>query len=285
MRVPTRFASLLAVALLFSGAVLAQQTKSIPVVTQVQGATFYRTSVTISNGNPSITTPVNLLFSYRSPVDQTFQTAAVTLPFLGPRHIVFFEDVVQAFKNASVIRIQDANADLFGTLLVTFTALPSGIGNRFEAAAVARTYSALSGGTIGIAYAGRCLCLTGSQGLVVGAMRDGIFGNDGSSRANLGIVNEGPGPTDVLVSYFDGANGALLKQFIISGAPGRAGRVLEENEVYQLNNIFSDSAIPLSTLTLVVEVTGTVPGVYVSAYGVQLDNATNDGSFFFFEEE
>ena len=282
MRVPSRLAMFLAVGLALAGAASAEQTKSIPVVTQVQGATFYRTSVTISNGNPSITTPVRGLFSYRSPVDGSFQTATALGPSLGPREVAFFDDIIQAFKDAGAIRSQDVNAALFGTLLVTFDAIPSGAGNRFEAAAVARTYSAANGGTLGIAYAAPCFCLAGTQGRVVGAMRSGFFGNDGSTRANLGIVNQGFGPTDVHVLYFDGATGVLLKSFNVSE---RAGHALEENEVYQLNNIFNDPAIPASTDTLVVELTATVSGNYVSAYGVQLDNTTQDGSFFFFEEE
>jgi hypothetical protein len=117
----------------------------------------------------------------------------------------------------------------------------------------------------------------------MGSVRSGLFGNDGSTRANVGIVNEGSGESDVAVTYFDGATGVQLKQFLISS---RAGRLLAENEVYQLNNIFNDPVIPGTTHTIVVEAEAAgASGNYVSVYGVQLDNTTNDGSFFFMEEE
>ncbi|MEX1244928.1 MAG: hypothetical protein WEB59_05905 [Thermoanaerobaculia bacterium] len=258
----------------------ALETRAVAIVTQVQGAVFYRTSITLSNGNPSITTPVVMFFSYRSPVDGTFQVATLNLsPALGPHRVRFLDDMVQAFKNAGAIRAQDASANLFGTLLVDFEALDI----RAETAAVARTYSpAPGGGTLGIAYPGRCFCETGSLSRVLGSARGGVFGNDGSTRANLGIVNEGFGPTDVRVTYYDGETGVQLKQFLLSTA---AGHDLEENEVFQLNNIFNDSAIPSTVHTLVVQVEAVIADVFVSAYVVQLDNTTNDGSFFFLEEE
>lgn len=282
MRAWRSTAFLFVAVVLVTSAASAATTKSVSVVTQVQGLTFYRTSITISNGSVFVTTPVNLLFSYRSPVDGSFEEAIVSLsPNLGPRRVRFFDDIIQAFKDAGAIRSQDANAALFGTLLVTFESLSED--NKFEAAVVARTYSPASGGgTLGIAYAGRCFCQTGSQRRVIGSMRSGIFGNDGSTRANLGIVNEGFGLADVLISYYDGETGALLKQFNVSD---KAGHLLEENEVFQLNNIFGDSAIPASTDTLVVEVESEIFGPYITAYGVQLDNTTSDGAFFFFEEE
>ena len=256
--------------------------KSIPIVTQVQGVVFYRTSVTISNGSASLTTPVTMYFYYRSPADGTFQNAVVSLtPALGPRRVRFFDDIVQAFKNAGVIRAADVSQPLFGTLLVDFEAVEEV--NKFEAAAIARTYSpATGGGTLGIAYAGRCFCSTGSLGRVISSARSGIFGNDGSTRANLGIINEGFGNSDVRVKYFDGATGALLKEFLVSS---KAGHLLEEAEVYQINNIFGDPSVPDSTTTMVVELDALNPDTYVTGYGVQLDNTTNDGAFYFFEEQ
>jgi hypothetical protein len=264
----------------------AEHTKSIPVVAQIQGAAFFRTSVTISNANASVTTPVHMLLSYRSLVDNSFQTTTLDLsPALGPRRVAVFDDIIQAFKNAGRIRAADAGANIFGTLLVTFDAIAESA--REEAAAVARTYSAgPAGGTIGLAYAGRCQCLTGSLFRVLGSSRNGVFGNDGSTRANLGIVNEGDVsltlPTDVRVQYYNGETGALLKQFFISDI---VHHDLQVNEVFQLNNIFNDPSIPANVHTLVVQVEAVTANVYVSSYVVQLDNTTQDGSFFFLEEE
>jgi len=120
----------------------------------------------------------------------------------------------------------------------------------------------------------------------MGPGRGGVFGNDGSTRANLGIVNEGDaqgqGVTDVRITYYNGDTGVQLKQFFLSTV---AGHDLEVNEVYQLNNIFNDSAIPSTVHTLAIQVEAQVADVYVSGYVVQLDNTTNDGSFFFLFEE
>jgi|RhiMetdeSRZDD1v2_1073273.scaffolds.fasta_scaffold11103_4 hypothetical protein len=264
----------------------AATTKSIPVVAQIQGAAFFRTSVTISNANDSVATPVHMQLAYRSLVDNSFQVTTLDLsPVLGPRRVVVFDDIIQAFKNAGRIRAADASANIFGTLLVTYDAIAEDA--REEAAAVARTYSAgPAGGTIGLAYAGRCYCSTGSRFRVLGASRGGVFGNDGSTRANLGIINEGntqgQGATDVRVQYYNGDTGALLKQFFVSEI---VHHNLEANEVYQINNVFNDPSIPATVHTLVVQVEAVTADFYASSYVVQLDNTTQDGSFFFLEEE
>jgi hypothetical protein len=254
----------------------------IPVVTQVTGATLYRTSVTISNASDTDSSSIHLQFSYRSPVDGTFQVVPINIQTpLGPHQVGFLVDVVQALKDAGAIRAADVNAALFGTLLVTFNGIS--FFDRAHTAAVARTYSeAAGGGTNGIAYAGRCECESGSQGRVQGAGRSGAFLTDGNTRANLGIVNEGPGATDVTVTYFNGVTGQQLKQFPLSSV---AGHVLEENEVYQINNVFTDPAIPANVPALVVRIEAVADGPYVSAYVVQLDNTSQDGSFFLLEEE
>jgi hypothetical protein len=224
--------------------------------------------------------------SYRSLVDNTFQIATLDLsPALGPRRVVVFDDIIQAFKDAGRIRAADAGANIFGTLLVTFDAIAED--TREEAAAVARTYSAGSaGGTLGIAYAGRCYCSTGSRFRILGSSRNGAFGHDGNTRANLGIINEGntqgQGSTDVRVQYYNGDTGALLKQFFVSEI---VHHPLEANEVFQINNVFNDPAIPSTVHTLVVQVEAATADFYASAYVVQLDNTTQDGSFFFLEEE
>lgn len=278
MRIRTVLGIALAAGMLAAGDAGASVVRSIPVVTQVQGATFYRTSVTISNSSPALTTDVTMRFSYRSPADGTFQVVDLALvPGLGPRRVRFFDDVVQAFKDAGRIRAVDAGLGLFGTLLVNFHDLDV----RAETAAVARTYSpATGGGTLGIAYAGRCFCETGSTDRVLGAARSGLFGTDGSTRANLGIVNEGFGPSDFRVTFFNGDTGQQIEQLLVSGL---AGHILEENEVFQLNNILGGPLPPVQQ-SVVIQVEST-SGTFASAYVVQLDNGTNDGSFFFLEEE
>ncbi len=50
----------LAGSILLAGIAHADHIKSVPIVTQVQGVMFYRTSMTISNGNAVVTTPVKM---------------------------------------------------------------------------------------------------------------------------------------------------------------------------------------------------------------------------------
>jgi hypothetical protein len=284
MRIRTASIAAVLLTLCFVATTEALETRNVPVVTQVQGATFYRTSITLTNGNETVTTPVVMTFSYRSPADGSFQIATLALnPALGPKRVRFFEDIIQEFKNAGRIRSVDASEALYGTLLVDFEALDI----RREAGAVARTYSpAPGGGTLGFAYEGRCFCAVGTTDRALGSGRNGAFGTDGSTRANLGIVNQGDssgsGPTDARITYFDGSTGVQLKQFFLSSV---IGRELEANEVYQLNNIFNDAAIPASTTTLTIKVEAQRADWYISAYVVQLDNTTNDGSFFYLFEE
>ncbi len=212
-----RMRAALAVSLLLltAGATaVAEEVRSVAVVTQVQGAVFYRTSITLSNGNPTVTTPVEMLFSYRSPADGTFQTTTLALdPGPGPAPGALLRRHHPGVQERGAHPGRRREPGLFGTLLVTFGALDI----RAEAGVVARTYSpGPTGGTLGIAYEGRCFCETGSRFRVLTAGRDGDFGSDGSTRANLGIVNEGFGPTDVRITYYDGATGAQLKQFFLS---------------------------------------------------------------------
>ena len=73
-----------------------------------------------------------------------------------------------------------------------------------------------------------------------------------------------------------------LKQFFLSDL---IHHDLEANEVAQINNIFNDSAIPSTTTTLMIKVEAQQADLYVTGYIVQLDNTTQDGSFFYLFEE
>ena len=68
----------------------------VPVVTQVQGAAFYRTSLALSNVGPR--SVMSLIFIYRSPVDNTMQSAQQvgTVDHLGA---FASDDIVQLMKN------------------------------------------------------------------------------------------------------------------------------------------------------------------------------------------
>ena len=68
--------------------------------------------------------------------------ARPTDPALGPHRVRFFDDIIQAFKNAGRSGPQTPIRGLYGTLLVTFDGSPT---SRAHTAAVARTYSAGGG--------------------------------------------------------------------------------------------------------------------------------------------
>ncbi len=258
--------------------VLAVVSQRVPVVTQVQGVVFYRTLVTlgIASGSPSVAPTMTL--TYRSPVDGTVQTPALTLTAMGGGTARTFEDVIQSFKDAGEIRVEDQDAGLFGTLTVEV----DGVNHLSDLSVVARTYSAgPCGGTNGIAYIGRTVGASGSTIAIHTFVRNGTFGPDGTTRANIGLVNESNVPTDVRIAYLDAENGAQIKQFNLSSVTGRD---LSPGEVFQLNNIFASSGVLSSTRLISVEATP-VSAVPISGYAVQLDSVTNDGSFFLMSEE
>ncbi len=266
--------TLIMLSLLASAGASADILLRVPVVTQVQGAVFYRTSMTIGNATGGGTTNIVLRLTYRSPVDGTLQNVTLGAVPLQPYRTVVYEDIVQTFKQSGLMRAQDAAAAIFGTLRVTFDASDLHVN---ECLAEARTYSpANGGGTNGIAYIGRDIETAGSE-IIKAAVRNGAFGNDGTTRANVGFVNEGTAVTDVDVTYRDGATGGVLREFTLPA--------LGAGEVVQLNNIFSNPAIPGGTRTMIVRAQAVASGGRISGYAVQLDSITNDGSFFLFAEE
>jgi hypothetical protein len=244
----------------------------IPIVTQVQGAAFYRTSVTIGNATGTHSVNLHLRLTYRSSVDGTLQQATINAGQYLPYRVFFHEDIIQFFRQAGVIRAADASAPIFGTLEVTFVAVNHEVN---ESVAEARTYSpADGGGTNSIAYVGRDAETAGSE-ILKAVVRNGTFGGDGSTRANIGFVNEGTVPTTIAVSYRDGTTGSVLREFTTSE--------LRPGEVTQLNNIFT--TLPAGTRMITVRAQAQAVNGRISGYAVQLDNTTNDGAFFLFTEE
>jgi hypothetical protein len=250
----------------------------IPVVTQVQGVVFYRTflMIGIASGSPAVIPTLTL--TYRSPVDGTSQSPALTLATaIGGGEAQTFEDVVQTFKDAGSIRPADLGAGLFGTLTVT----ANNLSLASELSVVARTYSpATGGGTNGIAYTGRDTASAGSMSRIAAFVRNGAFGLDGTTRANIGLVNEGSAATDVRITYLDAGNGVTIKEFNLSSAVGHA---LNPGEVVQINNIFVGAGVPPSTRLISVQAVP-LSAVPISGYAVQLDSVTSDGSFFLMTE-
>lgn len=250
----------------------------VPVVTQVQGVAFYRTSLAISNVGPRSFLAVT--FVYRSPVDNTMQSAVFTQPVLESNTAFSSDDIVEFFKVNSDMRAADKTVPLFGTLLIE---LPELI-DPADATVVARTYSPGPGGagTMGIAYLGRPnSTTTRAFSRMTTTVRNGTFGQDGNARANIGIINLGNFAIDLKVEYKNAATGASLKTFNLSAA---AGHLLASHEVVQLGNIFGDAALT-GVARVIVIVTPIAPSQSFTGYAVQLDNTTNDGSFFLMTEK
>jgi len=252
---------------------------NVPIVTQVQGVAFYRTSLAISNVGPG--SLVALIFFYRSPVDNTMQAASVVLPPLATSTAFSSDDIVQFLKTNSDMRAADKAAALFGSLQVE---LP-GVTDPTDVTIVARTYSPGPGGngTMGIAYNGRPNSpTTRAFSRMTTTVRNGTFGQDGNARANIGMMNLSNGdPLDLKIEYRDATTGVSLKSFTLSSV---AGHSLAAQEVVQLGNVFSDPALAGSS-RIVVIVTPNGPSQSFTGYVVQLDNTTNDGSFFLMTEK
>lgn len=277
MKTP-RIAAVASAILFWPTLVLGAVSQRIPVVTQVQGVVFYRTflMIGVASGSPTVTPTLTL--EYRSPVDGTIQKPVLTLeaPIAGGQAQTF-EDVIQSFKDAGAIRSADRASGLFGTLEVSADALTESS----QLSVVARTYSpATGGGTNGIAYVGRDPDGAGSSTQLVTFVRDGTFGTDGTTRANIGFVNEGSTTVDVRITYLDAATGAKIKEFTLAGA---LRHDFSPGEVVQINDIFGSSGVPSATRLISVQATPLAPG-RISGYTVQLDSVTNDGSFFLMTE-
>jgi hypothetical protein len=250
----------------------------VPIVTQVQGATFYRTSLAIANVGPRSFLAVS--FVYRSPVDNTMQSAVFTQTALESNTTFSSDDIVEFFKTNSDMRAADKTVPLFGTLVIE---LPEVI-DPTDVSVIARTYSPGPGGTgtMGIAYLGRPLSPSARAfSRMTTTVRNGTFGQDGNARANIGIINLGNFAIDLKVEYKNAATGASLKTFNLSSA---AGHLLASREVVQLGNIFGDAALA-GVARVIVIVTPIAPSQSFTGYAVQLDNTTNDGSFFLMTEK
>jgi hypothetical protein len=249
----------------------------VPIVTQVQGVVFYRTSLAISNTGPR--TFLAISFIYRSPVDNTMQSPVFIQSVLEPSAAFSSDDIVQLFKTSSDMREADKTVPLFGSLQID---LPDII-DATDISVIARTYSPGPGGagTMGIAYLGRPLSsTTRAFSRLTTTVRNGTFGQDGNARANIGIINLSNFAIDLKVEYKSTLTGVALKTFNLSSV---VGHLLASREVVQLGNIFGDAALA-GTSRVLVTVTPIPPSQSFSGYAVQLDNTTNDGSFFLMTE-
>jgi len=256
------------------------------IVTRVQGTSFFRTAVDITNN----TTTNNVVASYQYcyTLNGTYQgcTASQSINLFG-LDTFHTDDIVQYLGN--LISPDAANAS-FGTFIVTFSGLPTG--NGWEATVLGRTYSPVdqanpSAGTVAIAYPAT-LFFESASGELVGTVRDTRPAptDAGALRTNLGITNtalfDTTNPVTVQVSIYDATEGSAT-------AGTRVGNILtktlQPGEVTQISDVYTAAAVPNNVLAGIVfiDIQGSISTTNpptIEGYINILDGGTQDGAFF-----
>ncbi|MEX0878206.1 MAG: hypothetical protein WEB59_11595 [Thermoanaerobaculia bacterium] len=258
----------------------------VNIVTRVQGTSFFRTAIDITNN--TTTDNVTATFQYCYNLNNVYQcTPGETLTLLSFQS--FHEDDFVQYLGTLGVLAPGAEESSFGTLLVTFDGLPSG--NGWEGTVTARTYNPyiVNGATVGtlaIAYPGS-LFFESATGSLVGLIRDTQPAPTvaGALRTNLGITNtdvDGVGPVSVQLSFYDVTENSPTNGQEVGTRINMAN--LEAGEVRQINNIFDETQanIPSNVTSCIVfaditagDIAGTIEG-YINI----LDGGTQDGAFF-----
>jgi hypothetical protein len=267
-----------------SKATAAGYSVQLNIVTRVQGTSFFRTAVDISNNT---TTPnVVATYQYCYTLNGVFQkcTAQQSITLLG-LDTFHTDDIVQYLGN--LISPEAANSS-FGTFIVTFSGLPSG--NGWEGTVTGRTYSPVdqanpSAGTVAIAYPAT-LFFESATGELVGTIRDTRAAptDAGALRTNLGITNTDANlsgqPVTVQIAIYDTTEGSAT-------AGTRVGtllsRTLQVGEVTQISDLYTAAGVPNGVLAAIVfiDVQGPVTnGPTIEGYINILDGGTQDGAYF-----
>jgi hypothetical protein len=261
----------------------------VNIVTRVQGTSFFRTAIDITNNTTSGTaaTPVTADFQYCYTLSGVFQGCT---PLRGIDLLAFqnfhTDDIVQYLDSLGVLT--PGAGDLsFGTFIVTFGNLPSARG--WEGTVTARTYSPYDQanpglGTVAIAYPGSLFFESANQ-FVVGTIRDTTLAptEAGALRTNLGVTNTDVnfvGTVSVQLTFYDVTENSPTNGQLV-GNPINISN-LAAGEVRQINDVFTVAAIPANVLSAIAfaDITagsalGTIEG-YINI----LAGGTNDGAFF-----
>jgi hypothetical protein len=238
----------------------------VPVLARVQGSAFFRTLIAFTNNtNQNIT--ASYQFSYTcvattcSPAGGFYRTTVQNLNLL-PLGSFVQDDFINYLDTQSLLQT-GANAGSIGTLLVTFTNLPTS--NGYEANVVARTYNRLvetdaTQGTVGFAY-NASLFFDSADTTLVGFARDTKSAPTiaGKLRSNIGVRNTDINGTNanmtVDLTFFDTVTGQRVGN-TITFADLRPGEVRQVSDVWasagissSVNSVivFADSRNPTST--------------------------------------
>jgi hypothetical protein len=269
-----------------SDATAATYSAQVNIVTRIQGTSFFKTAIDITNNTD--VDGVTAIFQYCYTLNGNFQgcTAQQSINLLAFDNF-HTDDIVQYLGTLGVLA-PGAEQQSFGTFLVTFDNLPSNFG--WEGTVTARTYSPydqadLSKGTVASAYPGS-LFFESASGSLVATIRDTIADptDAGALRTNLGITNTGLNNTDpvtVDLSFYD----------VTPGSPTNGQRVgdiltvanLAAGEVRQINNVFPTAHIPsgIDSCIAFADVTSPTNGLAtIEGYITILDNGTRDSAYF-----
>jgi hypothetical protein len=257
------------------------------IVTRVQGTSFFRTAIDITNNTQTDGVIASMQYCYTVSTGFAGCTPPEDIELLAIDNF-HTDDIIDYLGGLGVIP-PDAQASSFGTLLVTFNNLPSNFG--WEGTVTARTYNPYDQanpalGTVAIAYPGS-LFFESANTTLVGTIRDTLANptEAGALRTNLGITNtdlNATGPVDVQLSFYDvtegsATNGQRVGNFININD-------LQPGQVLQTNQIWNAAAIPSSVESVIAFAdTMNVPqGTFptIEGYVNILDNGTRDGAYF-----
>ncbi len=255
----------------------------VNIVTRVQGSSFFKTAIDITNNTETDGVVALVQFCYNA--SGAFQGCTPRLE-IGLLSIDNFhtDDMVEFLGAEGVIT---PGIEAFGTLLVTFENLPSNLG--WEGTVSARTYSPYDQanpalGTVAIAYPGS-LFFESANTTLVGTIRDtgGAPTDAGSLRTNLGVTNTDlnlEGNVNVEISFYDVTEGSATNGQRVGSIIAING--LQPGEVQQRNNIWGVAGIPASVESCIayVDVVNTPGFPTIEGYFNVLDDNTQDGAYF-----
>lgn len=270
-------------------ATAAAYSAQVNIVTRVQGTSFFRTAIDITNNTDvsNVVAQVQYCYTLNSAFAGCTDTVDINLLSFDNFHT---DDMVQYLGSIPGLLLPGAEDLSFGTLLVTFQNLPSNFG--WEGTVTARTYSPYSQtnpdlGTVAIAYPGS-LFFESANTTLVATIRDTHSVTPppaaGQLRTNLGVTNTGLNtlaPVNVQLSFYDVTEGSATNGQRVGGFINING--LEAGEVRQTNNIWGAAAIPASVQSVIVfaDITGPTSGFpTIEGYANILSAGTQDGAYF-----
>jgi hypothetical protein len=254
------------------------------IVTRVQGTSFFRTAVDVSNNTTNNAQHVQLQYCYT--VNGVFVKCSdpyvLTLAAFSTFHN---SDIVGLFGDQGLIPT-DAAAASFGTLFAFFDHLTSQHG--WEVTLSGRTYSDYSAtdltlGTLAIAYPASDYSQSASQQLV-GVVHDTRANPtvEGALRTNLGVTNTDinvVGAVNVTITFFDTTDGSPTKGLMVGNVLAMNG--LQTGEVRQINDVFGAAHIPsgVTDAMVVVAVANSPAHATIEGYINILSAGTQDGAY------